>query len=49
MLFSEDFSDYSFQGSISILSNNNTSPSNSLNASLISITDTNPNTKIQKT
>ena len=46
--FSENFSDYTFNGSISILSNNNTSPSNSLNASLISITDTNPNTKIQK-
>jgi len=48
LTFSEDFSGYTTQGNISILSNNNTSPSNTSNASLISITDTNVNTKIQK-
>ena len=46
--YSEDFSGWTKQGNISISSNNNTSPSGSLDATLLSITDTSTNTKIQQ-
>jgi hypothetical protein len=47
--YSEDFSGWTKQGNISISSNNNTSPSGSLDATLLSITDTSTTTKIQQT
>ena len=46
--YSEDFSTWTTQGNISISSNNNTSPSGNLDATLLSITDTSTTTKIQQ-